>query len=269
MIVGDRVRALVARLPKGLERVVLVVVCWQVAGLFWEAFSPSTDGTSLALPRPSVERGVASREALLGWYEAADKGAANVAGDYRLIAVIAGPRGVAVVKGSDGPSVAARVGDDIHPGSKLVSVEPTRITLEKGGIRQELKLPQSNATVSSGALITRASLGVSPRSAQLKPIRITRGQMVALLQGGNVAGWDKGLSTAPDGGIRIDKAATQPLARLLQLNDGDLLKRVNQRPLNQIADISLISYYFGQHTAVAVDLVRNGTQFTQHYDIQP
>lgn len=245
------------------------MVCWQLAGLFWALCAPATGGASLALPRPSAERGAESREALLGWYESADKRSANVAGNYRLIAVIAGPRGAAVVKGGDGPSVAVRVGDDLHPGSKLVSVEPTRITLEKGGIRQELKLPQSDAASSSNALITRSSPAGFPRSAQLKPIRITRGQMVAMLQGGNVAGWDTGLSTAPEGGIRIDNAATQPLGKLLRLNDGDLLKRVNQRPLNQIADISLISYYFGQHTAVAIDLVRHGAHLTQHYDIQP
>lgn len=269
MIAGDRVRALAVRLPKWLERIVLVVVCWQVAGLFWWAFAPSTDGTSLALPRPSAERGTVSRDALLGWYGADERGAANVAGDYRLIAVIAGPRGAAVVKGGEGPSLAARVGDELQPGSRLVSVEPTRITLERGGVRQELKLPQSDAASSSSALITRTSPGKFPRSAQLKPIRITRGQMVAMLQGSNVAVWDTGLSTAPEGGIRIDKAATQPLAQLLQLNDGDLLKRVNQRTLNQVADISLISYYFGQHTAVSIDLVRHGAHLTQHYDIQP
>jgi len=269
VIWSGRLSALLSRVPLWFERVLLLVVCWQLAGLFWDLCAPATGGAGLALPRPSAERGTVSRDALLGWYGADERGAANVAGDYRLIAVIAGPRGAAVVKGGDGPSVAAWVGDELQPGSKLVSVEPTRITLEKGGIRQELKLPQSDAASSSSALITRTSPGNFPRSTQLKPIRITRGQMVAMLQGSNVAVWDTGLSTAPEGGIRIDKAATQPLAQLLQLNDGDLLKRVNQRALNQIADISLISYYFGQHTAVAIDLVRHGTHLTQHYDIQP
>ena len=268
MIPSNRRFVLISSIFFWLECALVVIVCWQVAGLFWWAFSPSTDRTSLSLPRLGAERGAASRDALLGWYGTDNKVAAAVADDYRLIAVIAGPRGAAVVKGGDGPSVAARVGDELHPGSKLVSVEPTRITLEKGGIRQELKLPQSDAASASNALITRSSPQSFPRSAQLKPIRITRGQMVAMLQGGNVAGWDAGLSTAPEGGIRIDKA-TQPLARLLQLNDGDLLKRVNQRPLNQIADISLISYYFGQQPAVAIDLVRHGAHLTQHYDIQP
>ena len=260
---------LILRVSLWLERFLLVGVCWQLAGLFWSLCAPATGGASLALPQAIVEQGTVSRDALLSWYGTDHKGTAAVAGDYRLIAVIAGARGAAVVKGGDGASVAARVGEDIRPGSKLISVQPTRIVLERGGIRQELILPQSNAVASSNFSITNASSGSFPRSAQLKPLRITRGQMMAVLQDSNVAGWDTGLSTAPEGGIRIDKAATQPLARLLHLNDGDLLKRVNQRPLNQIADISLISYYFGQQAAVAIDLVRHGAHFTQHYDIQP
>ena len=264
-----RLQALLSRVPLWFERALLLVVIWQLAGIFWGLCAPSTGGVGLTLPRPGAVRGTVSRDALLGWYGTDDRAKASVAGDYRLIAVIAGQHGAAVVKGSGGTSVAARVGEDLNPGTKLVSVEPTRITLEKGGVRQELKLPQSDAVSSPNILISRTSPTGSSRSAQLKPIRVTRGQMVAVMQGNNVAVWDKGLSTVPEGGIRIDQSAMQPLARLLQLKDGDLLKRVNQRPLNHIADISLISYYFGQYAAVDVDLVRNGAQFTQHYDIQP
>jgi type II secretory pathway component PulC len=89
------------------------------------------------------------------------------------------------------------------------------------------------------------------------------------MRGGNVAGWDRGLSSAPDGGIRIDRAAVQPFARLLQLKDGDILKSINKRPLVRIADVSLLFFHFGQNPSVDLELIRNGTSLTQGYDIQP
>ncbi|MDR2112748.1 MAG: hypothetical protein LBQ62_06590, partial [Candidatus Accumulibacter sp.] len=81
--------------------------------------------------------------------------------------------------------------------------------------------------------------------------------------------WDKGLSNAPDGGIRIDQAAAQTFAQLLQLKDGDVLKKVNQRPLARLADISLVFFHFGQSSKVTLELIRHGVPVTQHYQIQP
>ena len=240
------------------------MVCWQVAGLLWLLFAPAGSANSLALPMPVPAHGV-SRDAFLRWYGAEVKAAGPGARDFSLMAVIAGERGAALLKGSDGLSVAVRVGDDIRPGSKLLAVEPTGITIEQGGVRQELKLPQ---TATQG-LFSRSESRSAARASALKPIRITRGQMVAMMQGGNIAGWDQGLSTSSDGGIRIEKAGAQPFAKLLQLKDGDLLKRINERPLERINDISLISFYFGQHASVDVELVRHGALLTQHYDIQP
>ena len=249
----------------------LALLCWQLAGLFWLLCAPSTDGFSLGLPRPLADAGAHSqqaRAALLRWYGADTVGAKATTGDYSLIAVIAGKQGAAVFKGSDGVSVAVRVGEALRPGSTLVAVEPSQVTIEQGGVRQQLQLPQkgSQDLIAPGA----SSASGQPRSSKaLKPIRLTRGQIVSVMQGGNVAGWDKGLASAADGGIRIEKTALQPFTKLLKLNDGDLLKTINQRPLNQLADISLISYHFGQRTSVDIDLIRDGVPMTQHYEIQP
>ncbi|MDR1708316.1 MAG: hypothetical protein LBS70_01170 [Candidatus Accumulibacter sp.] len=250
-----------------LERALAALVCWQAAGLAWWLFAPGTGGPMPAPPRLAPGQ-TESRDAFLAWFEDG-KTDAPTASDYSLMAVIAGRDGVAVLKGADGKSLAVRTGEAVDSGSRLLSVEPDSATLERGGARLSVRLPQGKAPpVIAGA--GRAPAGAVPaRAAPAAPIRITHGQMVSVMQGINVAGWDKGLSNAPDGGVRIDRAAAQPFAALLQLKDGDVLKKVNGRPISRLADISLIFFHFGQSPSVTLDLIRRGASITQRYDIQP
>lgn len=238
------------------------MLCWQLSGLFWGLLSPATSDVGLVLPRQNAE-GPTSRDAFLRWYGSDGKAASEGLGDYTLMAVIAGENGVALLKSGE-TSVALRVGMEIRPGSKLVAVEPNQITIEQGGVRKEVRFSPSSSP--AAPLLTKAA--AAPTRA-LPTIRLTRGQMTKLLQGGNLGSWDKGLAAVPDGGVRVDNAASQPLAKLLQLKSGDILKRINQRPLDQLTDISLVFHYFGQSAPVDLVLVRNGAQLTQHYEIQP
>ena len=268
-----RIGILFSGLPAWLERLFLVVLCWQLAGLFWMLSSPNTADVNLVMPRPAPDKGLVSRDALLRWYGSDDKAAAEAPSDYTLLAVIAGKNGVALLKSGE-TSVAVRVGMEIRPGSKLVAVEPNQITIEQAGVRKEIKFsPPSSAAAPLFAKVAPATAtgtgAATATTRALPPIRLTRGQMANLIQGGNLGSWDKGLAAAPDGGIRIENASGQPLARLLQLKSGDILKRINQRPLDQLADISLVFHYFGQSAPVDLVLVRNGAQLTQHYEIQP
>lgn len=259
------IRSAAAYLPTWLERLLLLVVCWQAAGVLWQAFAPASDRAVLAMPHQHADVSFAPQEALLRWYDAGNGSPTRVAGDFSLVAVIAGKQGAAVLKGSDGVGVAMRVGEEIRPGSRLVAVDPAGITIEQGGMRQEIALPQSGAR---GELVQPAKSPAGGAGAA-KPVRITRGQMVAALRESNVGAWDAGLSAAPGGGIRVENVSLQPFARLLGFADGDVLRSINQRPLLQVADISLISHYFGQHTSVTIDLLRKGAAVTRIYEIQP
>ena len=181
-------------MPIWLERLLVVVLCWQLSGLFWMLFSPTTADVNLLLPRQNTGQGVASRDAFLRWYSADGKAVSEVLGDYTLMAVIAGKNGVALLKSGE-KSVAVRVGMEIQPGRKLVAVEPNQITIEQAGVRKEIKF----SPASSAAAPLFAKVEAGPTRA-LPPIRLTRGQMAKLIQGGNLGTWDKGLTAVPDGG---------------------------------------------------------------------
>jgi type II secretory pathway component PulC len=279
MTFPSRVLSLVARLLPWFERAVVVVVCWQAAGLVWWLFAPSTAGPMPAPPRPFPVHSE-SRDTFLGWFGNETVADAQTVSDYTLMAVIAGRDGVALFKGSDNKGIAVRTGDTLDSASRLLAVEPGAAMIERGGVRQEVKLPQvelrpifsdpgkeaSNADKS----VSGAAVGNAPaRTVATKAVRLTRGQMVTVMRGGDVANWDKGLSNTPDGGIRIDQVAAQPFAGLLQLKDGDVLKKINKRPLARLADVSLIFFHFGRDASIDIELIRNGVSMTQHYDIQP
>ncbi|MDR0576250.1 MAG: hypothetical protein LBI87_01615 [Candidatus Accumulibacter sp.] len=266
MMFPNRARVLAARLFPWIERAAVALVCWQAAGMAWWLFAPGTAGPMPTPPRQAPAH-AESRDAFLGWFGVETQADAPAASEYSLMAVIAGRDGVALLKGGDGKGIAVRTGDSVDSGGRLLSVEPSRATIERGGIRQAIELPQAEPR----SAITPAPAAAAPpaKPPAARAIRITRGQMVGVMRDSNVAGWDKGLSNAPDGGIRIDRAAAQPFARLLQLRDGDVLKKINQRPLTQLADVSLVFFHFGQSPSVDLELIRRGASMTQRYDIQP
>jgi general secretion pathway protein C len=263
---SPRIHSMISGFPGWLEKLLLLVLCWQFAGLFWLLFAPSTQDLKLVMPRQGPDRTSVSTDAFLRWYGGGS--AADSTQDYSLVAVIAGRNGAAVLRRSDGSSVAIAVGDEISAangarigsGTRLLAVEPDQVTIERSGVRQLLKLPRKT----SPALFADAAARPT-----LPTIRMTRGQMAGIFQGGNLGSWDKGLSSAPEGGIRVDNAAAQPLARMLQFKNGDIIKSINGRRLDQLADSSLLFHFFGQQAAVDVVVVRDGASLTQHYDIQP
>ena len=359
MRLPSRLQAVGSGLPGWLENLLLVLLCWQLVGLFWVLLAPSTAHVNLSMPQQSLDKNMVVRDTFLSWYANESKTSAEPAETFRLLGVIAGPNGAAVVRTTDGNSIAVRLGDTIVAGTTLVVLEPNQIIIERSGVQQTIKLPQKASSPSAangeqayqpipmlapgqeqqlakpGFPISRMSRGQAPvspvtgssnglekssapvsdgnargdsfaaPSAQaiqslpntstsqtatvdsrpstptlppiigtptqetLAPIKLSRGQLLGIIQGGNVGGWDKGLSSAPDGGIRVDNADAQPLARILQLKSGDILKSINNRPINQLSDISLLINSFGLQSSVDLVLIRNGATLTQHYDIQP
>ena len=259
-----------------VEIFLLGVIAWQLSSLVWWVFAPSSGSVSLTMPLHIHSS--TSRDPFFRWYSEDAEANKEVAGDYSLLAVIAGKDGVAVLKDTEGVSAVVRVGGEIRSGSKLISVEPQSVRIEQGSMRQNVRFPQNDLShllsglppsVADKNTDSKAKSPSSRQPAPLQSIRISRGQMVSAMQGMNVAGWDKGLSASPEGGIRVEQSTAQPVLKLLQFKDGDLIKRINKQPLDSLADISLISHYFGQSASVDIDLVRNGAAFIQHYDIQP
>ncbi len=263
MTLSSRLLPLANVLPRWVGRLLLLVLCWQCAGLFWTVFAPSTSHVDLVMPQSGGGLASVGKEALLAWYGSENKASVDSSGDYQLIAVIAGPDGAAIFKDGGGKHLAIRSGEEIVGGLRLLAVEPEQVLVEHNGVKRTLSLAQRAKAIDI-KVTERKVPGASSAA-----IRLTRGQMLSMIQGDNIAHWDKGFSALPEGGIRVENADSHPLSKMLKLRNGDILKRVNQQALDNLADISLLLHAIGQHARIDLVLVRNGNSLTQHYDIKP
>lgn len=251
-------------LPVGLEGVLVLLLLWQLAGLFWQVLTPSVQHGNLTMPLPAPVAHTRSTQSLQDWF-AAPQATAEPVTDLQLMAVVTGKRGVAVVGAPQASTVAVRIGEEIRPGSRLVGITASGVEIERGGQRHLLMLPNKSASQASALVVTVPS---APKPS-VQNRSLTRGQLSGLLRSGNLADWSSGLSSYRDGGIMVDSLERQPMMQALQLRAGDVLKRVNGKAIRQLSDISLVYNQLSQQSSVELSVLRDGSLQTLHYKIQP
>lgn len=262
--------AQLTRLPRGLEILLLLLLLWQLAGLGWFVLSPLARHGNLAMPTPVPQARSYTPKALQGWFEdvQAPAAAAGIS-DLTLMAVVSGERGIALLNAGAASSVAVRVGDEIRPGSRLISVSANDVVIEQNGKRQSLELARKASGSASELVSVVSEVKAKPAAVAESTHDLTRGQLTGFLAGGNLADWSKGLSTYRDGGILVEDFTKQPLLQALRLRNGDVMKRVNGREIKQPADISLVYNQISQQTSVDMSVLRDGSLQTLHFKIKP
>ncbi|KPC50305.1 type II secretion system protein N [Amantichitinum ursilacus] len=296
---------MVARAPLWLELVLLVVLAWTGAGLFWQIFAPHSPQVRLAPPiQPLPAQQMAWNNAPV-WFGQAAVATGPTTLAAQLIAVIAGgdSYSAAIFTGLGPDPVAAKVGQELQPGVKLLKVTRDHVEVDNGGHTENIPLQGADASAAAAAgaqtgdpaqmqmqpVMTNAPPGggpaIPPGIPGVEPAKptaaaassatqgssstVTRGQLAAAMQNGNVADWAKGIGNANGGGIQIDNAAAQPFAGPLGLQNGDVLKSINGQNLNTTSDISTLYTQFSQQSQVALVVVRHGSNLRLSYQIQP
>lgn len=253
--------------PPGLEALLILLLLWQLAGLFWQVAVPGAKHGSLAMPTAVPAGRSLSPQALQDWFAPArTTGAAEPVSDLQLLAVVSGMRGVAVLGAGQASTVAVRVGEEIRPGSRLLGVSASSVEIEQNGQRIQLALKSQGASQPAALVV---AVQPAPQPAAAQNFSLTRGQLTRIISGTNLADWSTGLSTYRDGGIMLENLARQPLMQALQLRPGDVMKQVNSRPIRQLSDISLLHNQLSQQTSVELAILRDGSLQTLHYKIQP
>lgn len=262
----------------------LLAVGWSASHLLGIALGWRTGEPALALTAPVAEDSAGARRVLARWFGQPDASGAPVTASglsgLQLIAVIAGYKGVALISGIEATPIAVQAGNDARPGLKLVEVRPDRAIFDQGGSRAELAfpaLPDSTSGLLGNVSQPAAQVQPAPVAAPAAPAEpppsenasVSRGRLTSIAQGGNLGDWDKGLANFASGGIQITSAAQQPLAQVLQLRDGDIIRQVNNREIKQLADISLIYHYFSQSQDVGIQILRDGKPLQINFKISP
>ncbi len=257
-----------------VQPVLLCVLLWLLAGLFWRVFEPSPRALRLILPLEISAQRAQDFSAAQDWF-GSDTSQATIVSTLQaqLLAVIAGQKGygAAIFTGLEASAVAAQVGQTLQGNIKLIEIAADHVVLDDNGRRQTLMLEGYNSlpVLASVALLPAVSTSNVPAAAVAAQATLSRGQLAGAMQGANVADWAKGLSTYREGGIQIDNIAAQPFSRLLQLQNGDVIKTINGQALAQVADVSLIYTVFSQQPQVLLVVLRNGSSVNLQYLIQP
>lgn len=263
-----------------LQLLALLLLAWAISGLMISLLAWRSSEPALSLASISTQDNASGRRALLRWFANEEKPAEiKPLANLQLIAVIAGHNGVALIGGIEASPIAVQVGDEARSGLTLIEVAADRAIFEQGGSRMELAFPVDakvdallNASPPEpGPATPVAKLKTPAQQAPLSSQKtsVSRGRLASIARGGNLGEWDKGLSTFADGGVRVTAAKQQPLAQILKLRDGDVIKQVNNRELKQLADVSLLYHYFSQSQDVELLILRNGKPLKLQFKIQP
>ncbi len=261
----------------------LLALGWSSAHLLGNLLGWRSSEPALALSAPVAEDSGASRRVLARWFAAPEAGKPAVAplSGLQLIAVIAGERGVALISGIEAQPVAVQVGHDARPGLRLLEVRGDRAVFDQGGAKVELAFPTHPSAALAAGMLPNAMPPAGPtppepehRQPDATPVTlenasVSRGRLTSIAQTGNLGDWDKGLSNFPSGGIQITAAAEQPLAKVLDLKDGDIIRQINNREIKQLADVSLVYHYFSQAQDVNLQILRDGKPVQINFKITP
>ena len=118
----------------------LVLAYWT-----WVLLAPPQEPRALATVATGERMGAA--HGLFGSAPRSQTAAAPTGIAVRLLGVVAagdGRSGYAVMQLAGGQSLAVREGEEVGPGIRLVAVDSRQVTLERGGIRESLALPEKN-----------------------------------------------------------------------------------------------------------------------------
>ena len=148
-------------------------------------------------PAPALVRAVAARDPdpvlLARAFGQIERAVPAVMANIQVAGVFAaGPDSAAVFVVDDKPAKAVRLGQEVAPGSTLVEVEPQSVTLDSGGVRRQLRVPNLPVASASGSpmeagferrgnVLTAPSLDVAPVAAPAlrQPITRSPGAIVA------------------------------------------------------------------------------------------
>ena len=128
----------------------------------WAWFAPRP------APRKQIAEQPASAEPPYGLFGGAQRGRNAIAPTglaIRLLGVAAGAdgkSGYGVLQLEGTRIVAARSGEDIAPGIRLVEVQTERIVLERNGVRESLALPDKNKASKDAGLVAQQKAPVEP-----------------------------------------------------------------------------------------------------------
>ncbi|WP_028452220.1 hypothetical protein [Chitinilyticum aquatile] len=266
MMLLPRIHRILPRLPaldwgRWLNRLGAFLLLLLAVKLIW-FWALAAQGGQLRAPQPlrsiSIRHswfGAAQADAASGVDEA--QAVASAIGGLELRALVAGPQPFALAL-RDGKAIVLRPGD--NEGIIVQAIERDRLILEGG---QELPL-RAGLVPSAATEAPRASEPAPAASAaagklpMLPAHTVSRSDLLATIGDINLSDWSSWLTEA-NPGLRLQKA--NRLLGDLGLQPGDIIETINEQPLRQRQDISLLIQSVTNSAQTRLQLRRGGQKY--------
>ncbi|MEG3085796.1 type II secretion system protein N [Sphingomonas sp. PB4P5] len=256
-----RARRLLRRLPRtnlysALELLLLGALAVQCARLLWVIVTPVGP---LGDWRP-VQPGVAGSpiEILRGFdpFFRSAPSTGQPAAVTSLQLTLYGTRideavggGAAIVAGPDGVQMSVEVGDEIMPGVRLKAVAFDHVTIDRGGVSEDLFIDQSGAvaTVVPPPPAIGAAPGAPPPPA---------GGGIKLVQLQSDIGFIPRVDSGRVSGLVVRSQGSGAAFRAAGLRDGDVVTAIGGRAVSGPGDIDRLAAQFGNGGTLALTVER-------------
>ena len=271
IVLDARARALLRRLPRPnpyslAELVLMMAVSVQLARLTWVILTPIAP---VGAWRPAVPGYAGSPRAVLASYDPFTGGPASAAtvapvGASLVRLTLFGTRidargGSAILAGPDGIQKSIGVGEEVAPGLVLKSVAFDHVTVDRGGVAEDVFLPKSDSGATSPPAVAPAQplLGTAPSPATA-PSTAAPTLAAAQLRS------DVALSPRLDGG-RLSGLIVRPQGsgaafRAAGLQDGDVIVQIDGRPVSSPADLDRAVTGVSRGGVLGVTIERGGAR---------
>ena len=160
-------------------------------------------------------------------------------------------RGSAILAGPDGVQKSIVIGEEISPGVVLREVAFDHVTIERGGVREDLFLDQSGgglpaAPVPAGDGNLAGAVPPSPQNGITVQQFQSEIGFVPRIEGGRISG----LVVRPEGSGAAFRAAG--------LREGDIVTRIGGRAVQGPADVERLTAQFGDGGTLSLTVERGG-----------
>jgi general secretion pathway protein C len=267
-----RARAILRRLPvvnvySAVELALLAGLALQCARLTWVILTPVSPLGAWTPAGPAIPVDPAG---VLGGFDPFYRVSGAVAKGPSVVTSLqvtlfgtridtAQGRGSAIIAGPDGVQKSISVGEEVAPGVTLKSVAFDHVTLDRGGVTEDLFLDQSSGTTTGtpppgvpSAAMPAATPGVAP-SASMNPLAAgiqveqlrSEIQAIPRVDGGRISG----LTVRGGNGLAFRTAG---------LRDGDVITAVGGRPIAGPSDLERMGRDGVRGGALALTVERDG-----------
>ncbi|HVF94216.1 MAG TPA: type II secretion system protein N [Sphingomonas sp.] len=271
-----RARRLLRRLPvvnvySVAELLLLAGLAAQGARLIWTVVTPVAplgDWRPAALVVPGSPASILAGFDPFFRLQATQPGAAVVTGLSLTLFGIrvdeASGRGSAIIAGADGVQNSVAVGEEIQPGVTLKAVAFDHITIDRGGVDEDLFLVQSDAPPASPEAVTTPNpMGAGPPSVQSPgtlapppPLGGAPAGGVAVGQLRSEVGFIPRIDNGRVSGLVVRSQGTGAVFRQAGLRDGDVVTSIGGRPVTGQGDLDRVAADFAKGGNIPITVER-------------